>query len=107
PGKSRRLKVVEYPSPDRKKTGTTEQALLTNQKPEPRVRRLRSESTTLATSLIIYCSSVVSFSCWPLIFLACHWNTERHRIGCRQVVQHVCALIQRHKVTSTIVYQMV
>uniref|UniRef100_A0A5K3FVZ7 Ovule protein n=1 Tax=Mesocestoides corti TaxID=53468 RepID=A0A5K3FVZ7_MESCO len=88
--------TVEYPSPNRKQTGTTEQAVLTNQKPEPRVRRLPSESTTLATPLIIYCNSVVSFSVRLLIFLVCHWNTERHRIGCGQVVQHVCALIRRH-----------
>uniref|UniRef100_A0A5K3EYB6 Ovule protein n=1 Tax=Mesocestoides corti TaxID=53468 RepID=A0A5K3EYB6_MESCO len=54
--------IVEYPSPNTKKTGTTEQALLTNQKPEPHVRRLPSESVALATPLIIYCSSVVSLS---------------------------------------------
>uniref|UniRef100_A0A5K3FSJ9 Uncharacterized protein n=1 Tax=Mesocestoides corti TaxID=53468 RepID=A0A5K3FSJ9_MESCO len=57
---------VEYPSPNRKKTVTTEQALLTNQKPEPHVRRLPPESTMLATPLIIYCTSVVCFSgCLP------------------------------------------
>uniref|UniRef100_A0A5K3ET48 FSH1 domain-containing protein n=1 Tax=Mesocestoides corti TaxID=53468 RepID=A0A5K3ET48_MESCO len=84
------------PSPSRNKTGATEQALLTNHRLEPQIRRLPSESNTLATPLIIYCTSVVSFSGWLLIFLACHWNTERHRIGCGQVVQHVCALIRRH-----------
>uniref|UniRef100_A0A5K3F2N9 Secreted protein n=1 Tax=Mesocestoides corti TaxID=53468 RepID=A0A5K3F2N9_MESCO len=51
-----------------------------------------SESTT---PLIIYCTSVASFSGWLLTFLACHWNAEGHRIGCGQVVQHVCALIRR------------
>uniref|UniRef100_A0A5K3G0D8 Uncharacterized protein n=1 Tax=Mesocestoides corti TaxID=53468 RepID=A0A5K3G0D8_MESCO len=51
---------VEYSSPNRKKTGAKEQALLTNQKPEPRVRRLPSESTALATPLIIYCISSMS-----------------------------------------------
>uniref|UniRef100_A0A5K3FR78 Uncharacterized protein n=1 Tax=Mesocestoides corti TaxID=53468 RepID=A0A5K3FR78_MESCO len=55
---------VEYPSPNMKKTGTTEQALLTNQKPEPRARRPPSESATLATPLIIYCISSMSFSGW-------------------------------------------
>uniref|UniRef100_A0A5K3FUF4 Ovule protein n=1 Tax=Mesocestoides corti TaxID=53468 RepID=A0A5K3FUF4_MESCO len=61
-----------------RKTGTTEQTSLTNQKPEPHVRRLSSESATLATPLIIYCSSVVSFTGRLLIFLECHWNAERH-----------------------------
>uniref|UniRef100_A0A5K3EXV9 DDE_5 domain-containing protein n=1 Tax=Mesocestoides corti TaxID=53468 RepID=A0A5K3EXV9_MESCO len=73
-----------------------QQALLTNQKSEPHVRRLPSKSATLATPLIKYCTSFVSFSGLLLIFLACHWNAERHRIGCGQVVQHVCALIRRH-----------
>uniref|UniRef100_A0A5K3FH96 Uncharacterized protein n=1 Tax=Mesocestoides corti TaxID=53468 RepID=A0A5K3FH96_MESCO len=57
-------------------TGTTEQASSTNHKPEPRVRRFPSESTTLTTSLNIYCISSMSFSGWLLIFLACHRNTE-------------------------------
>uniref|UniRef100_A0A5K3FXR2 Uncharacterized protein n=1 Tax=Mesocestoides corti TaxID=53468 RepID=A0A5K3FXR2_MESCO len=56
-------------------------ALLTNQKPETRVRRLPSESTTLATSLIIYCISSMSFSGWLPSFLACHWIAEGHGIG--------------------------
>uniref|UniRef100_A0A5K3FW61 cDNA n=1 Tax=Mesocestoides corti TaxID=53468 RepID=A0A5K3FW61_MESCO len=42
-----------------KKTGKTEQALLTYHKPEPQVSRRPPESTTLATSPIIYCSSIV------------------------------------------------
>uniref|UniRef100_A0A5K3FXZ7 G_PROTEIN_RECEP_F1_2 domain-containing protein n=1 Tax=Mesocestoides corti TaxID=53468 RepID=A0A5K3FXZ7_MESCO len=63
---------------------------------QPHVRRLPSESTTLATPLIIYYKSVVSFSGWLLAFLACHWNAEGHRIGCSQVAQHVCALTRRH-----------
>uniref|UniRef100_A0A5K3EWU5 Uncharacterized protein n=1 Tax=Mesocestoides corti TaxID=53468 RepID=A0A5K3EWU5_MESCO len=37
--------------------------------------------TALATPLIIYCSSLVSFSGWLPIFLACHWDAERQRIG--------------------------
>uniref|UniRef100_A0A5K3FMV4 Amino acid permease n=1 Tax=Mesocestoides corti TaxID=53468 RepID=A0A5K3FMV4_MESCO len=73
--------IGEYPSPDRTKTGTTEQALLTNPRPGPRVRRLPPESATLATPLIIYCTSVVSYSGWLLFFLACHWIPERLRIG--------------------------
>uniref|UniRef100_A0A5K3FX23 G_PROTEIN_RECEP_F1_2 domain-containing protein n=1 Tax=Mesocestoides corti TaxID=53468 RepID=A0A5K3FX23_MESCO len=56
-------------------------ALLTNQKPEPRVRRLPSESTMLATSLIIYCISSMSFSSWLPSFPASHWIAERHGIG--------------------------
>uniref|UniRef100_A0A5K3FX09 Transposase n=1 Tax=Mesocestoides corti TaxID=53468 RepID=A0A5K3FX09_MESCO len=55
---------------------TTEQALLTNQKPEPRVRRLPSESSTLATPLIIYCISSMPFSGWLPSFPSCHWIAE-------------------------------
>uniref|UniRef100_A0A5K3EI44 2-Hacid_dh domain-containing protein n=1 Tax=Mesocestoides corti TaxID=53468 RepID=A0A5K3EI44_MESCO len=63
------------------KTGKTEQALLTNQKPEPRVRRLPSESTMPATPLIINCTSFVSFSIWLPSFPKCHWIAERHGIS--------------------------
>uniref|UniRef100_A0A5K3FSR4 Ovule protein n=1 Tax=Mesocestoides corti TaxID=53468 RepID=A0A5K3FSR4_MESCO len=84
--------IVEYPNPNRKKTGTTEQVLLTNQKPEPHVRRLPSESTTLATPLIIYCISSMSFSGWLPSFLACHWNAEGRRIGCGQVIRRHCRI---------------
>uniref|UniRef100_A0A5K3F735 Uncharacterized protein n=1 Tax=Mesocestoides corti TaxID=53468 RepID=A0A5K3F735_MESCO len=62
-------------------TGTTVLALLTNHKPDPNVRRLPSESITLATPLIIYCTSVVAFSGWLPSFPACHWIAERHGIG--------------------------
>uniref|UniRef100_A0A5K3F5H2 Uncharacterized protein n=1 Tax=Mesocestoides corti TaxID=53468 RepID=A0A5K3F5H2_MESCO len=73
--------TLQYLSPNWKNTATTEQALLTNHMPEPQVRRLPSESATLATPLLIYCTSFVSFSGWQLIFLACHRKAERHRIG--------------------------
>uniref|UniRef100_A0A5K3FSW2 Kinesin motor domain-containing protein n=1 Tax=Mesocestoides corti TaxID=53468 RepID=A0A5K3FSW2_MESCO len=48
--------TVENPSPNRRNAGTTERPLLTNHKPEPQVRRLPPESTTLARPLIIYCT---------------------------------------------------
>uniref|UniRef100_A0A5K3FSJ6 Frizzled domain-containing protein n=1 Tax=Mesocestoides corti TaxID=53468 RepID=A0A5K3FSJ6_MESCO len=67
------------------KTSATERVFLTEHKPEPHVRSLTSQSTTLATPLatplIIYCSSFMSFSGWLLVFLAGHRNAERHRSG--------------------------
>uniref|UniRef100_A0A5K3FY79 Uncharacterized protein n=1 Tax=Mesocestoides corti TaxID=53468 RepID=A0A5K3FY79_MESCO len=63
------------------RTGTTEQVLLTNHKPEPHIRRHPPESASLATPLCIYCSSLVSFAGWLLNVLACHWNAEQHRIA--------------------------
>uniref|UniRef100_A0A5K3G2S9 N-acetyltransferase domain-containing protein n=1 Tax=Mesocestoides corti TaxID=53468 RepID=A0A5K3G2S9_MESCO len=44
--------------------------------PKPHVRCLSFECTTLATLLIIYCTSFVSISGLLLIFFACHWYTE-------------------------------
>uniref|UniRef100_A0A5K3FAW2 LITAF domain-containing protein n=1 Tax=Mesocestoides corti TaxID=53468 RepID=A0A5K3FAW2_MESCO len=73
---ARKVANVEYPSPNRKRNGTEEQVLLTNHKPEPRVRRLQSESTTLPTPLISCYTSFVSFPGWLLIFFVCHWNAE-------------------------------
>ncbi|VDD76469.1 unnamed protein product [Mesocestoides corti] len=68
--------TIEYLSPSIKEAGKTDQALLTNHKPEPHVGASPSEFMTLATPLIVVCSSVVSFSGWLLIFLVCHWHTE-------------------------------
>uniref|UniRef100_A0A5K3F5K8 Ovule protein n=1 Tax=Mesocestoides corti TaxID=53468 RepID=A0A5K3F5K8_MESCO len=64
-----------------KKVGSTEQALLTNQKPEPCVKRSSSESISESTTLIVYCISFVSFSGWLHIFLAGPPKAEKHRIG--------------------------
>uniref|UniRef100_A0A5K3FHT8 Ovule protein n=1 Tax=Mesocestoides corti TaxID=53468 RepID=A0A5K3FHT8_MESCO len=66
--------TIQYSCPIRKKSGTTEQASLTNHKPEPYVRRLPPKSAKLTTPLNIYCFSFVFSSCWLLIFLACRWN---------------------------------
>uniref|UniRef100_A0A5K3FBF6 Ovule protein n=1 Tax=Mesocestoides corti TaxID=53468 RepID=A0A5K3FBF6_MESCO len=55
--------TVENQSSNRKETGTTEQISLTNHKPEPHIRRLPSESTTLATLFIISCTSFTTLLC--------------------------------------------
>uniref|UniRef100_A0A5K3FIT3 Uncharacterized protein n=1 Tax=Mesocestoides corti TaxID=53468 RepID=A0A5K3FIT3_MESCO len=66
-----------------KKTATTERALLTNHKPETQVRRRPPESITLATPLIIYCSSFAI-------------GSQRNRgLAEASVVQNVCALRRR------------
>uniref|UniRef100_A0A5K3FCX6 Ovule protein n=1 Tax=Mesocestoides corti TaxID=53468 RepID=A0A5K3FCX6_MESCO len=44
----------EYPSSSMQQNGKTKQALLTNNKPEPHVRRGSSESNSLPTPPIIY-----------------------------------------------------
>uniref|UniRef100_A0A5K3FM60 Glycoprotein N n=1 Tax=Mesocestoides corti TaxID=53468 RepID=A0A5K3FM60_MESCO len=72
---------VEYPSPNTQNTGTTEHAALTIHRPEPHFSRHPSKSTTVATPLLSYYSSFACLPGWLLIFLACHWNAERHRIG--------------------------
>uniref|UniRef100_A0A5K3F6G9 Uncharacterized protein n=1 Tax=Mesocestoides corti TaxID=53468 RepID=A0A5K3F6G9_MESCO len=70
-----------------KKTGTTEQALLTNHKPEPHVRRRPSESTTLAAQLIIYPASLID-----CIYSSHSIGTQGNR-GLAEVgvVQYICA----------------
>uniref|UniRef100_A0A5K3F548 Ovule protein n=1 Tax=Mesocestoides corti TaxID=53468 RepID=A0A5K3F548_MESCO len=70
---------VVYPSPCLKRTATTEEALLINQKPEPQIRSRPSESHTLLTSFIVYHFSNVSVSCWLHIFFARHLNANRQR----------------------------
>uniref|UniRef100_A0A5K3EFD6 Uncharacterized protein n=1 Tax=Mesocestoides corti TaxID=53468 RepID=A0A5K3EFD6_MESCO len=54
--------TIECPMPNRKKSDTTGQALLINHLPESHIRRRPYKSTTLATPLIIYCSSLVYIS---------------------------------------------
>uniref|UniRef100_A0A5K3FXG2 Uncharacterized protein n=1 Tax=Mesocestoides corti TaxID=53468 RepID=A0A5K3FXG2_MESCO len=51
-------------------TGTTKQALLNNHKPEPQIKRHSSESATLSTPLVLYCTSLVSFPSWLPTYLA-------------------------------------
>uniref|UniRef100_A0A5K3FZ04 Cytochrome c oxidase subunit 1 n=1 Tax=Mesocestoides corti TaxID=53468 RepID=A0A5K3FZ04_MESCO len=57
---------VGFSSSSRAIRAQRDTALLTNQKSDPHIRRLSSESTTLAAILIIYYSSAVSFSGWLL-----------------------------------------
>uniref|UniRef100_A0A5K3FQ88 Uncharacterized protein n=1 Tax=Mesocestoides corti TaxID=53468 RepID=A0A5K3FQ88_MESCO len=73
--------IAEYTSPSLKKTGAIEKVILTNHKPESLVRCHSSEFTTMATTLIIYRISSMSFSGWLLSFPACHSIAERHGIG--------------------------
>uniref|UniRef100_A0A5K3EHC1 Uncharacterized protein n=1 Tax=Mesocestoides corti TaxID=53468 RepID=A0A5K3EHC1_MESCO len=73
--------TLKYPSPSVKKTGTTEQASLTNHKPEPHVRHRLSEYPTLAMPLTKSDLLNVSVSDWPPMFLACNWNAEKQRIS--------------------------
>uniref|UniRef100_A0A5K3FZ90 Pleckstrin homology domain containing, family H (With MyTH4 domain) member 2 n=1 Tax=Mesocestoides corti TaxID=53468 RepID=A0A5K3FZ90_MESCO len=83
---------AEYPSPRTKKTGTTEQALLTNHEPEPHTRRRLSESSTLATPLLLYHFSTVSVSGWL------DGNGKQRGRGLAEsgVVQNFCELIRHH-----------
>uniref|UniRef100_A0A5K3G771 DUF1488 domain-containing protein n=1 Tax=Mesocestoides corti TaxID=53468 RepID=A0A5K3G771_MESCO len=60
------------------KNYTPKQPLMINYEPEPCATDHPTESTT---PLIIYRSSVVSFSGWLPSFPACHWIAERHGIG--------------------------
>uniref|UniRef100_A0A5K3ER02 Secreted protein n=1 Tax=Mesocestoides corti TaxID=53468 RepID=A0A5K3ER02_MESCO len=61
--------------------------LLTNHKPEPHVERRPSESTTLATLLIIFCSPFAT-------------GTKRDKgLAEASAVQYVCALVRCY--TST------
>uniref|UniRef100_A0A5K3F9L9 Ovule protein n=1 Tax=Mesocestoides corti TaxID=53468 RepID=A0A5K3F9L9_MESCO len=79
-----------YPSSSIKKTTTTEQNLLTNYKPEGHIRRRPSESTTLATPIIIYCSSFAYFSGWLHAI-----GTQIDRGLAEASVKYVSALICR------------
>uniref|UniRef100_A0A5K3FWT4 Ovule protein n=1 Tax=Mesocestoides corti TaxID=53468 RepID=A0A5K3FWT4_MESCO len=74
-----------------KKTGTTEQALLTNHNPEPHVRRRLSESATPATLPIIYCCSFMSFSVGCLSSSRVIGTQRDIGLAETSVVQYVCA----------------
>uniref|UniRef100_A0A5K3EWF8 Ovule protein n=1 Tax=Mesocestoides corti TaxID=53468 RepID=A0A5K3EWF8_MESCO len=70
------FRVVEYPSPIIKKTGTIKQTFLGNHKPERFFRYCPTQSTTLNLTHNIFRCSFVSISGFLNIFLGGHQNAE-------------------------------